>query len=496
MNIFKILLWPIVTSMVLGCATGNYQENTGSSSTPTIIAPASSEENEQNGKTDDFYRQVEQKWRQELINQSQHSTSVYDFNTTEVQKMRSLAKTSEVNQILKQNISLPVLLAIAYERNPRLKEFRQKHKAAQQRYPQSKFLNNIMEQYSSFTRLLDISTGPSLQKKRVAEKTPYPGSLETVGEIITTEVKLAQLQYLIAERDLVYQITRDYWELWFIEQSVTIYREHLDLVKSLEDVAREKFKAALTAYSDVLKAQITREEIATTLEIVLQKMATVKIRLLTALNLPTATIMGTMTVIPEKRPRVTLDQLYSLAKEKRQEILIARLRAQKLQQVIALAEDKLYPDFTSGLSYFENRTGERTGDNVTFPERPQVKPNIWFGQRESYLQEMRLQKEAADKNAENWEQKTIKQVRDLHWQLDTAWRYIVLYRNTLIPLSKEDLRVTRIAYRGTGTKVDFLDVLESERKLLKFQLALYMSRRDYGQRLAELETAIGQRLLK
>lgn len=476
MNRFAVAIRCTTFLLLLESCAG-YQEKPFTPTKPTIIAPKIYPEAAE--KAENFHSRRGKNRQLRLSPDTELST----------------LNDADFEQKLRQNTALPLMLAVAYKRNPKLKEFRKRQQAIQKRYPQSMFLNNILEQYTSFTRLLDIATGPSMHKKSVTEKTPYPGSLEITGKIISTEAKLALVQYRIAERDLVYQITYDYWELWFIEQTLVIYQEQLDIVNDLEEVARGKFKAGLSGYSDVLKAQITREKIAVKLEILRQQQSTIQVRLLSALNLSLSIPLGPLTTMPERQLTIALDRLYSLAKQQRQEIQAIRLQMQKLQQIIELSENKLYPDFTLGLSYFENRTRERSGKN-SFPQRPQATPDLWFGQRESYLQEMRLQREALDKKIEALEQQTTSQIRELYWLLDTANRHLVLYRDTLLPLARENLRVTRVAYRSTGTKVDFLNVLNAERRLLEFQLALLESKRNYAQKLVKLEKIAGQRLGK
>ena len=73
-----------------------------------------------------------------------------------------------------------------------------------------------------------------------------------------------------------------------------------------------------------------------------------------------------------------------------------------------------------------------------------------------------------------------------------AHRRVSLYRDTLIPKTTESLRSSVIAF-STG-KSDFLDLLDTERTLLEFQLSLARARADRLVSLARLERIVGQRL--
>ena len=161
--------------------------------------------------------------------------------------------------------------------------------------------------------------------------------------------------------------------------------------------------------------------------------------------------------------------------------------------MISLAKDKLYPDFATGLSYFENRNKERIGtgkQDETFTDRIESMPRFDFGQRDSYIQEMIVKNAALQEQLQDTKQKTIEKIRGLYFEIDTSWRQIILHEKKLIPLAKEALKVTRVSYQA-GKKVDFLDVLDTERTLLDLSLMLAKNKKDYQWSLANLQKVIG-----
>jgi len=78
------------------------------------------------------------------------------------------------------------------------------------------------------------------------------------------------------------------------------------------------------------------------------------------------------------------------------------------------------------------------------------------------------------------------------FRLRDAERKINLYRDTLVPKANQSLRAVQQAFR-TG-KASFLDVIDSQRVLLEFELSYERALADHAQRLAELEMLVGKPL--
>ena len=78
------------------------------------------------------------------------------------------------------------------------------------------------------------------------------------------------------------------------------------------------------------------------------------------------------------------------------------------------------------------------------------------------------------------------------YKYEDAERKINLYRDTLVPKAQQSLEVSLQTYEtGLGT---FLDVIDSVRSLLEFQLAYERAFADEAQRLAEMEMLVGKEI--
>jgi outer membrane protein TolC len=66
---------------------------------------------------------------------------------------------------------------------------------------------------------------------------------------------------------------------------------------------------------------------------------------------------------------------------------------------------------------------------------------------------------------------------------------VELYRTTLLPQAEQSLRVAEAAYQSD--RIDFLNLLDSDRTLVDFRLEYFRNLAEYGKNVAHLERALG-----
>lgn len=492
MRFFRFALMGIGIMLLTACA--DYSEI--EAPTAHIIRASSPSPLSTGDPAKAFHNEMQEKWQKA---EPRPENFLYDFETERAREFRALFHSEDLAQRLSESVSLELVLCLAYERSPELQSLRKKRQAARERYSQAGFLYDTLDAYSSFTRTLKLSTGMAMQAPKIADQAPFPRSFAIMGEVITTEIELANLEYLIGLRDLILDLSQDYVEILFLDHAIKIQEEQLNLLQGLADSTGEELKSGLTPYANVLKVEIATAQIRLDLETYIQKRSALCVRILSALDLPASTNLGIPHELTRQQFTMPLTDLYSLARQSRQEIQISKLEIKRQEQLIDLAQSELYPTVTVGLSYFENKEDERigTGDSMpTFPEVPEKEPRFSFGQRQSYLREMVLEKEAMEKDLRQLESSsTTREIRDLYFELDVAWRSLILYRDTLVSLAQESLQSSEASFLAPGKqKMDFLDVLDAQRTLLEVRLELEQSKRDYLWKLIDLEKAVGTRL--
>ena len=88
--------------------------------------------------------------------------------------------------------------------------------------------------------------------------------------------------------------------------------------------------------------------------------------------------------------------------------------------------------------------------------------------------------------------RTLFEIEDNYFKIETARETTNLYRNVLIPLSEQSLKSAEVGYI-TGA-VNFLDLLDAERVLLKIQFGHWKAYTDYLKYIADMERSVGLEL--
>lgn len=491
-----IIMSFIIALIFTGCSTYSEMEQAWKENKTDFLRLPLSQHQEKSTLDKKEFAQEFQKRLSEIDPSGQMTTSeIYDFETEKAKQMRSLAKEEKIFQAIESTVSLELLICLAYERNPELQSLRKKWQAARERYSQAELLYDTLDSYTSFTKTLDLLT--SMKASPMAAKTVFPDSMAFMSQIINTEIEMAHLEYIMGLRDLIYQICQDYFELLFLKEAISIHKEHIEILRSLETLSQSKFQAGMAAYSDVLKAQIAREETQLDLETEIRKKNTIKIRLLSSLHIAPSHSLGEVSDFSIPKLTLSPEELYTSAKEKRQEIKNIQLMIQKQEQMISLARSQLYPTFTLGLSALENKSQDGMDTEMSaFPETPMYELRPWSGKQASYIQEMKIEKEALQNQYQQLLASSISQIQDIYFEWDTARRSWGLLESTLLPISRESMKVTQIAYQTSGEKSDFLNVLDAQNTLVSLRLKLEENKKNYIQKLSELEKITGMSIFR
>jgi outer membrane protein TolC len=114
--------------------------------------------------------------------------------------------------------------------------------------------------------------------------------------------------------------------------------------------------------------------------------------------------------------------------------------------------------------------------------------------RDAGVREANARLKSSEKAYKNMENMTLFGVKDYHFKVQTAERTGKLYRDSIIPQAEQSLKAAEIGYQAG--KVDFLNLIDSQRVLLDFNLAFYRAVADFGINIAELERVVGVELSK
>lgn len=439
---------------------------------------------------------IQEMWSQKVAAQPTASL-FYNFTTEQAQAARNLARSEDdLDKTLAQPVTLDLLLPIAFERNPMIAEKRRAWKAAIEQYPQTVYLDNVLQQYNAFTRQLETKVGMEPQRTLMTFQFPFPGLLALKGEVISAEVRIREKAYEIAVRDMVSEMRMAWHDYFFVQHSIEINQDTQNLLRDLEGVARKKYEAGKAELNDVIKAQVELSRLSNDLITVEEEFKTAIARLNSLMNRAPDAPLGAPQDAGDQELKLPLDQLYPLSLKEEQELRMIELEIEKMELMIRMSAKMTFPDPTRGASYFEDRSGLLVGpprEMATFKRDPMSMPRFWFGSDDAYLRELKEDVGAMKEKLRSKQDLLHFEIKRSHYTLDASQRQRDLYQTNLIPQAKKALEASRTAY--IAGKVNFLSLLDAERVLLEFNLNYHDSIREVRMNLARLERAIGKRIV-
>jgi outer membrane protein TolC len=407
---------------------------------------------------------------------------------------------------LTEDPTLADYLEYAALNNPGLEAAFNRWKAALQKVPQARALDDPTFKYAYFIKEVETRAGPQRHKFELSQMFPWFGKLSAKGNIALEAANKEKEQYEAEKLKLFFEVKDAYYEYYYLSRAITTTEEHKRLILYLENVARTNYSAGITSYGDLIKAQVELGKIEDRLLTLRDLRDPIVAKLNEALNRPFNHSLPYPKIIPEERSVINDDQMIVWLRENNPELKSIDFSIAREQAAIDLAKKNYFPDLTLGVEYINTNPALEAPANPVTGESPRVKDDgkdpviakfavnlpIWYNKYSAGEKEARLRHLAALKDRSDRENSLIADLKMELYNFRDAERKIDLYRDTLIPKAKQSFNVIQKAF--TTGKTDFLDVVDAERTLLEFQLSYERALANRAQRLARLEMLIGQEI--
>ena len=398
----------------------------------------------------------------------------------------SVAQAAEQAPSPETNLTLTAAVDLAVRDNAELKSLRARWEAMQERPAQAGALANPMLTYGGMDRV-DEGTWPDTNEKRIMVEQEFPwfGKRGLRVGMAAKDAEVMQYELETMTREIVMMVKESYYDLYAVQRVTAITTDEEDVLRRIAKVAETLYATGDRSQADVVKAQseITMLK-QKCLELSAQEM-TLKAKLNTLLNRRADEPFGLTAVLPEAGFSGNVKALFALAATNRPEVQAAQVQLERYQFEKELMAKESLPDYRLGLEY---RAFGDSADMVMFTVG--IELPIWKSKYRAGVREAASMRASAQAVREAAIQQSALDVQDASFKLQTARRTLELYRTELVPQAELRFNASEAGYR-TG-KVDFMDLLESERFLLGAKMMAAMTEGTVGMQSARLERAIGR----
>ena len=369
--------------------------------------------------------------------------------------------------------SLKAYLLYAREHNPAIKSAQKSVDAQESEYRLSRAIPDPTLSGGYFISEIETRVGPQKGKVGASQMLPWPGKIAQKRKMEKHNLTSAEHMKVSVEAQVYAQIRELYASLYATGQSISINKENLKILQSLESVLLAKYAAGTVKQMDVLKIQVEiakLEDEIKSLEAEGKKQAE---ELKSLLNIggnskiPYPEAIAALEV-PDKQEQI-IDEIV----QQNPMLKNAHHQTEAAGSGVALARQQFAPDFMIMTDYmFTDESSMDVPDNGKDPWviGASVTLPIWAGTKADRVKKAEAVREMKKATRDDIENRLIAQGVALHENYRDAQRKVSLFEKVLIPKAKQAFSLSEEAYKNTQASV--IDYLDAQGTLLSLEIML------------------------
>lgn len=380
--------------------------------------------------------------------------------------------------------------------NPGLEASFQRWRAAVERAPQVGAMPDPRFTVGVYLQEVETRTGPQQGRVGLSQRFPAFGLLRARKDA-ASRAALAQWRRFEGERlALGERVKLALFELRFLDESIAITRENLRLLEQFERVLQARYRVGIDGHPEVIRVQVELGKVEDRARQLEHMRTSFVARLNAELNRPGSAVVATIPALPLGRADTEAEALVRLARHQNPTLLAMDEEVESLRDLTKAARKEGLPDVTVGLDYIVTDDARMAG--VAGSGDDPVMVSFSFNlplSREKYdagVREQMAKRLATSMAREEAANRIGAEIERQWFEHTDADRRVTLFERTLIPKATQSLEASLASFRAGNSS--FLDLLETQRTLLDFELEAKRSRTNRAIALARLETLVGSEI--
>jgi outer membrane protein TolC len=390
---------------------------------------------------------------------------------------------------------LSALVAEALANNPDLKSAEARWEMAKHKIIPAHSLEDPRLSFALSNYPVDSLAGdetPMTGKEfQLSQMLPFPGKLGSKKAMAELQAQWYRHLYEDARLQLVREVKDVWYQVYFLKRAVAITRENIALLEDFIRLTETRYEVGMGLQQDVLKAQVERSKLLDRLFNLQQQQTSSLAEFNRLLNRPGDTLLETPSDLEPTRVTGDLQRFVKESRSHRPVFAGYQAMIDRYQAERKLARLDYYPDVNlwAGYRQREEVPGDPAEGTDFVSAGFSINIPLWQGKRR-----------AAAAEADSGVRMALRQLQDLGNRIDfviadqfaklTKNRDLVeLYKTGIIPQSEQSFEATLSAYQVGD--VDFLNLLDSQLTLYRYQIDYHRVLSDYQRSVAGLEAAVG-----
>lgn len=379
-------------------------------------------------------------------------------------------------------------LHLALTQNAGLQSRFSEYKAAMAEIPQAGALDDPTFSYGYWLEQMGTQ---EKQRFGVMQMLPWFGTLEARTDVAAAMAQAAAKRIDATRLEVIAQTKSAYYEFAYLGRAIDIAQQNFELLKHFEQVSQARYRTAAETHPDTIRAQIELaifEDELITLERKKQPMTAL---VNAVLNRAPSLELSWPQQEPMPAEAIDETQLIATLQNHNPQLSSLSFEIDAARSRMELAQKRSKPNLTVGFNWMQMDKASMPNGHRRDAYLATVSFNLplWTASYNAGVQQARLMGVKTAQEKTQAQNDLAAQAAELMFAIEDTARKATLYQAVLIPKAKEMLAVSEQTYRSGG--VDFLSLIDAQRKLLDFELQFERMRADHLIQRAALESRVG-----
>ncbi len=383
-------------------------------------------------------------------------------------------------------------IQVALTQNPEIQAARKKMEALAHQVPVAASLPDPTLRVTAQPEPVQTAAGQQELIVTANQKFLAFGKLKTRACVAEERTNIARAQLAAVELATIAKVKRAYYELYFIQQAISVTLADQRLLVEIREVANARYKSGEASQQDVLRADLEVSNVENELIRRRQQLESGRARLARLLHIAPQTEVAALDDLAQEEVPHDLDLLQHQAVTARPELHAQLAAIRRDRRAVSLARLDYRPDVTLGLSWIdvaENGISPVANGRDAVLLSAGVNLPIYRKRLDSSIRSAEAQVVATTREYDALRDAALEEVTDLFAQARSQEELLLLLREDILPKARQTLEVSRQAY-NVG-EVDFLQLIDNWRELLRYEVNFRRLEASLRQTLAELERVVG-----
>jgi outer membrane protein TolC len=345
--------------------------------------------------------------------------------------------------------------------------------------------------YTEFLEEVQTRVGPQRRKVSLMQMFPWFGTLDLRKDAALAKADAMAKKIESRGLSIIEALQVSVADLILLDKKISINREHLQILSSLEVSRRGSVSAGRAHLSNVLRIQVEIEVLKD------------QIKTLVSLRQPLAQklerVIGTrlQKALPITWPSTPIalshEDMERLFQKSHPAWLANQHALSAADAELNLAKKKNKPDIGLGFSWIDTGPAAmpNTAGSGSDPLAVTISMNIplWRGKINSEIESRLHQRTAVEGQFQTLLQDYRVRIKEALFRKEDSERKIILYRDQLLPKALDAYEASKKGH--ASSQVSFQNVLDAERILLRFALELETAHRDHSVAKANIAKLVG-----